>query len=73
MNDVFAGSIEPERERASGAEPCSTGDITVWLPQDAKLVVRTATGEVKWGHGGPELRIDSGRGDVRVVAYPGPG
>ena len=48
-----------------------SGDITVWLPEDANLVLRTATGEARWGQGGPELRIASGRGDVRVVPYPG--
>lgn len=48
----------------------SGGDITVWLPEDANLVLRTATGEAKWGHGGPELRIDSDRGAVRVVPFP---
>lgn len=47
-----------------------SGDITVWLPEDANLLVRTATGEAKWGDGGPELRVESARGDVRVVPYP---
>lgn len=47
-----------------------SGDVTVWLPEDANLVVRTPSGEAKWGNGGPELRIESDRGDVRVVPYP---
>jgi hypothetical protein len=52
-----------------------SGDITIWLPEDANLVLRTAAGgappvETTWGHGGPELRIESVDGDVRVVPYP---
>ncbi|HEX9943350.1 MAG TPA: hypothetical protein VGG03_15130 [Thermoanaerobaculia bacterium] len=68
-----------------------SGDITIWLPEDANLVLRAATGgaidvgfpqaagsggrgtprvETTLGHGGPELRIDSVHGDVRVVPYP---
>jgi hypothetical protein len=67
-----------------------SGDITIWLPEDANLVLRAATGgaidvgfpqatgsgggtvppvETTLGHGGPELRIDSVHGDVRVVPY----
>ena len=47
-----------------------SGDITVWLPEDANLVLRTPTGETRWGNGGPELRIDSDHGNVRVVPIP---
>lgn len=53
-----------------------SGDITIWLQEDANLVLRTATGggtppvETTLGEGGPELRIDSIHGDVRVVSYP---
>jgi hypothetical protein len=66
-----------------------SGDITIWLPEDANLVVRAATGgtldvgfpqaagsagtpgiEATLGHGGPELRIESVHGNVRVVPYP---
>ncbi|HEX7180316.1 MAG TPA: hypothetical protein VF756_00630 [Thermoanaerobaculia bacterium] len=68
-----------------------SGDISIWLPEDANLVLRAATGgaievgfpqaagngdrgapriETTLGRGGPELRIDSVHGDVRVVPYP---
>lgn len=67
-----------------------SGDITIWLPEDANLVLRAATGGAidvgfpqvagsggrgtprveTLGHGGPELRIDSVHGDVRIVPYP---
>ena len=68
-----------------------SGNITIWLPEDANLVLRAATDgaidvgfpqatesggrgtprvETTLGHGGPELRIDSVHGDVRVVPYP---
>ncbi|HEX5760317.1 MAG TPA: hypothetical protein VF121_14105 [Thermoanaerobaculia bacterium] len=85
---LSGGAWERALSFASGS-----GDITLWLPENANAVLRAATGgvlevgfphaagsggretprvETTLGHGGPELRIDSVSGDVRVVPWSRP-